>query len=75
MSWPDVTVVLGGLATLVSLTYVVLPYVRSRSEEQRREEALKAVNQALGAVNKRVEILESMVAERRLPTALGRRSA
>ena len=68
MTWPDATVVLGCLAALVGLTWVVLPYVRSRTEEQRREEALRSIN-------KRIEVLESSAAERRMPVGLGRRSA
>lgn len=68
MTWPDAFVFASGVAGFVALAHVVMPYVRSRTDEQRREAALKAANERLDRV-------ESALAERRMPTQLGRRTA
>ena len=68
MSWELVTVVVAGIAGLVALLKVTLPYVVARGEAERRAEALKRINE-------RLDIIESQNA-RRLPIGLpGKRSA
>lgn len=69
MTWPLATVIVAGIAGLVALVHTVLPYIAARGEEQRKADALKAVNA-------RIDKVESDLAGRRLPISLpGRRSA
>lgn len=68
MSWPEATVTVAAIAGFVAALRFVLPFVRSRTDEQRRELALKAANE-------RIDKLENYIAgERsRLPTGIGSR--
>lgn len=70
MSWPEAVVVVAGIGGFVAALRFVLPYVRSRSDEQRHQLALKAANE-------RLDKIESLIASERsrLPTAISRRTA
>lgn len=68
MSWQEATVVVAAIAGFVGFVRVVLPYVVARSEAERKLHALETVN-------KRLDLVESKLAERRLPVALGRKVA
>lgn len=69
MSWPDVTLVAVCIAGAVTALRFVLPYVRTRTVEQRQQQALDELSQRLNAV-------ESSVMEQpgRLPVTLRRRA-
>lgn len=52
----------------MGLVHAVLPYVVARNEAQRKLAALDSVN-------KRLDVVESQLAARRLPVGLGRKTA
>lgn len=67
MSWQEAVVTCVAIAGGVATLHLVLPYLRRRDDEQRREQALREATQ-------RIDKLESALAERRMP-GLGRRTA
>lgn len=67
MTWEWVAVIAVCALALVALTYVVMPYVRARSEEDVRKAAL-------ADVTKRLEHVEGLMAQRApFPAGLPRR--
>ena len=44
MTWPLAAVLVAGLTALVAMAWVVMPYVRKRSDHEKRLVALEAAN-------------------------------
>lgn len=67
MSWPEVVVIVAGIAGAVGALKVSLPYLRPRGDV-----AVKA--EALADLNKRLVSVESSLMSPRLPAGMPRRT-